>query len=149
MYDVNLLMGNKPIVCWWWLRKNRWRLAKCRRCRQPAAKCVASARKLAQTVCGKTSVYRQHLVTIIYSPTSWSAPVPLSTTASVHNSNICCSQMGFLPTSQMCSAYKYRSCVLQHLSEIGQKPIFQCEDRNTKVKSGQNHENKMQGYESQ
>lgn len=71
----------------------------------------------------------------IYSPTSWSAPVPLCTSASVRNSNICCSQMGFLLTTQMCSAYKYRSCVLQHLSGIGQKPIFQCKNRNAKLKS--------------
>lgn len=86
------------------------------------------------SVCGKTAVYRQK--TIIYSPTSWSAPVPLSTTVSVRNSSICCSQMGFLLTTQMCLAYRYRSCVPQHLSERRQTARFQCEDRNTKLNQG-------------
>lgn len=62
--------------------------------------------------------------TLIYSPTSWSAPVPLSTTATARNSNICCSRVGFSPTTQTCSAYKHRSCVLQHLSEIEQKSMI-------------------------
>lgn len=109
-------------------------------CRQPAAKCVVSARKLAHTrVETLQCTGNNQPETIIDSPTSWSGPVPLSTTVSVRNSNICCSQMGFLPTTQKCLAYKYCSCVLQHLSEIGQKPIFQCKDRNTNLKSGQNH----------